>query len=98
MHESFALRVACDYFGRILANMCIDFTTDNPTTAKMTKFLSHRIHELHDIAVNIFHSAEKHNFRFRDITLVPGVQNQLADALLRQQYDRFYALLKTLDP
>lgn len=98
IHESFALRIACEYFGNALANKHIDFTTDNPATSKMTRFLAHRIPELHNIAVKIFHMAEKYNFRFRDIALVPGIQNQLADALSRQQFTRFFNLLSSLAP
>lgn len=61
----------------------------------MAKFLSHRIPALHAIAKSVFMLADKHNFRFHDISLVVGAHNQLADALSRQQYTRFYSLLES---
>jgi len=93
IHESFALYLACRLYGHLMCNRYVHFITDNPTTARTAKFLSHRVPELHTIAKSIFTLADRHNFRFHDISLVPGKQNQLADALSRQQYKRFHDLM-----
>jgi len=96
IHESFALYLACQLYGHLMRDRYVHFITDNPTTARMAKFLSHRLPALHAIAKSVFILADKYNFRFHDIALVPGIQNQLADALSRQQYKRFHNLLDSI--
>ena len=96
LHECFAVVLAARIFKQHLRNCSLRLITDNPTTARLLRFLSHRIPELQVYAEAIFWLAEECNFRFTDVELVPGVQNECADALSRQQYSRFYALLGTV--
>ena len=96
LHESFAVLVALRIFKQYLRDSSLHLITDNPTTARMMRFLSQRDPALHSYAESIFWLAEECNFRFTDVELVPGKFNECADALSRQQYARFYAILATL--
>ena len=101
--ESYAILVGLRTFDTGAAQR-IALQVDNGTSGKMARTLrgprpNERPHadKVHNIAILIFQHLTRSGSRLTSVTTVPGRLNQMADALSRQQLDKYHALARNHD-